>query len=396
MVRAKQSAEGVMASNSGLVSRVDAAVDAALAEKRLVGGVVLVALDGETVYARAAGMADREAGKPVTPDTIFRYASLTKPIVSAAAMAMLEDGAIGLDDPVTRYLPDFRPKLADGTEPVITLKHLLTHTSGLIYDFMMPPESPYHQTGISNGFDKPGVTMEEELARVAAWPLAFPPGTAWMYGVSTDVLGAVLQKAAGASLPEIVLAKVTGPLGMADTGFVPADPARLATAYKDGQPDPPRMAERDSVPFAVSPLNYAPDRYKDARSFPSGGAGMLGTAPDFLKFLEAVRQGGAPFLKPQSVKRLTENAIGDIPVILAGPGVGFSLGWAILTDPAAAAAATGVPNPRSVGTWSWGGVYGGSWFVDPGQRMSVVILTNTAIEGMAGALTVDVGAAVYG
>jgi CubicO group peptidase (beta-lactamase class C family) len=385
-----------MASDPGLGARVDAVVDAALAEKRLVGGVVLVAQDGETVYARAAGMADREAGRPVTLDSIFRYASLTKPIVSAAAMTMLEDGAIGLDDPVTRYLPDFRPKLADGSEPVITLKHLLTHTSGLTYDFMEAPESAYHQTGISNGFDKPGVTMAENLKAIGGWPLMFPPGAAWMYSVSTDVLGAVLEKAAAMSLPEIVLTKVTGPLGMADTGFVPADPARLATAYKDGLPEPPRMAERDSVPFAVSPLNYAPDRYKDPKSFPSAGAGMLGSAPDFLKFLEAVRQGGAPFLKPESVARLTQNAIGDTPVILAGPGVGFSLGWAILTDPAAAAAATGVPNPRSVGTWSWGGVYGGSWFVDPGKRMSVVILTNTAIEGMIGAVTAGVGAAVYG
>ena len=384
-----------MASDSGLSSRVDAAIDAALAEKRLVGGVVLVAKDGETVYARAAGMADREAGRPVQLDTIFRYASLTKPIVSAAAMALLEEGAIELDAPVTRWLPDFRPKLADGTEPTITLKLLLTHTSGLIYDFMMPPESPYHQTGISNGFNKPGVTMEQQLERVAAWPLAFPPGAAWMYGVSTDVLGAVLQKAAGASLPEIVLAKVTGPLGMADTGFVPADPARLATAYKDGQPEPPRMAERDSVPFAVSPLNYAPDRYKDPKSFPSAGAGMLGSAPDFLKFLETVRQGGSPILGQRGVRGLTENAI-DVPVVLAGPGVGFSLGWSILKDPAEAAAATGVPNPRSAGSWSWGGVYGGSWFVDPAQKLSVVILTNTAIEGMMGKVTADVGTAVYG
>jgi CubicO group peptidase (beta-lactamase class C family) len=385
-----------MTTDPGLTARVDAAVDAALAEKRLVGGVVLVARDGETIYARAAGAADREAGKPVGLDTIFRYASLTKPIVSAAAMAMLEDGVIGLDDPVTRYLPDFRPKLADGTAPVITLKHLLTHTSGLTYDFMEPPESAYHQAGISNGFDRPGVTMAENLARIAAWPLNFPPGSAWTYSVSTDVLGAVLETAAGVSLPEIVLAKVTGPLGMADTGFVPADPARLATAYKDGQPEAQRMAERDSVPFAVSPLNYAPDRYKDPASFPSAGAGMLGSAPDFLRFLEAVRTGGAPLLKPVSVQRLTENAIGDIPVPIVGPGVGFSLGWAILKDPAAASAATGAPAVRSAGTWSWGGVYGGSWFVDPARRLSVVVLTNTAIEGMIGALTVGVGEAVYG
>ena len=379
-----------MASDSGMVSRIDAVVDAALAEKRLVGGVVLVADDGETVYARAAGHADREAGAPVSLDTIFRFASLTKPIVSAATMALVEDGVIGIDDPVTRYLPDFRPKLPDGTEPVITIRHLLTHTSGLTYDFLEPAESAYHQAGISNGFDRPGVTMEQNLRAIAAWPLNFPPGAAWLYSVSTDVLGGVLEKAAGTTLPELVRRKVTAPLGMADTGFVPADPKRLATAYKDGQPEPQRMASRDSVPFAVSPLNYAPDRYQDPTAFPSGGAGMLGTATDFLTFLEAVRQGGAPILKSQSVKHLTENAIGDIPVILAGPGVGFSLGWSIMTDPAASG------SPRSPGSWSWGGVYGGSWFVDPARRLSVVVLTNTAIEGMAGTLSTGVGAAVYG
>jgi CubicO group peptidase (beta-lactamase class C family) len=381
-----------MAKDAGLGSRLDAVIDQALAEHKLVGGVVLVAKDGETVYARAFGDADREAGKPVSLDTIFRYSSLTKPIVSATAMSMLQDGLIALDDPVTKYLPDFRPKLADGSEPVITLRHLLTHTSGLTYDFMEPPESPYHAHGISCGFDKPGVTMAENLAKISDWPLNFPPGSAWNYSVSTDVLGAVLEKAGGATLPELVLARVTGPLGMTGTGFVPADPARLATAYADGQPAPVRMGERHSVPFAISPLNYAPDRYKDARSFPSGGAGMLGTGPDFLKFLETVRQGGAPILKPETVKLLTENQIGDIPIPISGPGTGFSLGWSILTDPAVSP----LPTPQSKGTWAWAGVYGNTWFVDPVKSMTVVIVTNTAIEGMSGATSTAIRDAVYG
>lgn len=381
-----------MTTDRGLQSRLDAVIDQALADSKLVGGVVLVARDGETAYARAFGYADREAGLPTQLDTVFRYASVSKPIVSAAALKLLEEGKLALTDPVTKFLPDFRPKLPDGTEPVITIKHLLTHTSGLTYDFLEEPDSAYHGAGISNGFDREGVAMDQNLRAIAAWPLKFPPGAAWLYSVSTDVLGAVMAEADGASLPDVVRRTVTGPLGLEHTDFVVKARARLSKPYADAQPEPVLMGERHSVPFAVSPLNYAPGRAFDATAFPSGGAGMVGTAPDFLKFLETIRRGGAPILKAQTVKLLTENQIGDIPVFIAGPGTGFSLGWAILTDPSVAPA----PTPQSKGTWSWGGVYGNSWFVDPVTATSVVTLTNTAIEGMSGATTTAIRDAVYG
>lgn len=379
-----------MAQDAELTQRVDAAVDAALAERRIVGGVVLVARGGETVYARAAGLADREAGKPVGLDTIFRYASLTKPMVSAAALALLEDGVIELDAPVTRYLPDFRPRLADGAEPVITLRHLMTHTSGLTYDFMEPPESAYHATGISNGFDVVGVSMADNLKRIVAWPLSFPPGAAWNYSVSTDVLGAVLAAATGSTLGDVVKAKVTGPLGLTDTGFKVTDPARLAVAYANDVVEPVRMDDGHLVPFAGSPLRYAPSRALSDNSFESGGAGMVGRADDYLKFLETLRTGGGAILKPESAALMARNAIGDIPVTIAGPGVGFSLGAGVQLDPAASG------SPQAPGAWNWGGVYGGSWFVDPTNEISVVVLTNTAIEGMVGGITLGVRNAVYG
>ena len=381
-----------MAQDAGLKSRVDTVIDQALGEKRLVGGVVLVAKGGETAYARAFGYADREAGLPTQLDTVFRYASLSKPIVSAAALKLLEEGKLALSDPVTKYLPAFRPKLPDGSQPVITLKHLMTHTSGLTYDFMEEPDSAYHGAGISNGFDREGVAMDENLAAIAAWPLKFPPGAAWLYSVSTDVLGAVMAEADGASLPDVVRRTVTGPLGLEHTDFVVKAPARLSLPYADAQPEPVLMGERHSVPFAVSPLNYAPGRAFDEKAFPSGGAGMVGTAPDFLRFLEAIRKGGTPILKPETVRLLAENQIGETPVPIVGPGYGFSLGWAILTDPAS----TALPTPQAKGTWSWGGVYGGSWFVDPANALSVVVLTNTAIEGMIGATPSAVREAVYG
>ena len=375
-----------------LKSRVDAVIDQALSDKRLVGGVVLVAKDGETAYARAFGYADREVGLPTELDTVFRYASLSKPIVSAAALKLVEEGKLALTDPVTKLLPAFRPKLPDGTEPVITIKHLLTHTSGLTYDFMEEPDSAYHGAGISNGFDREGVAMDANLKAIGAWPLKFPPGAAWLYSVSTDVLGAVMAEADGASLPDVVRRTVTGPLGLEHTDFVVKALGRLSKPYADAEGGPVLMGPTHSVPFAVSPLNYAPGRAFDATAFPSGGAGMVGTAPDFLKFLETIRKGGAPILKAETVKLLTDNQIGDTPVPIVGPGTGFSLGWAILKDPASAPA----PTPQSKGTWSWGGVYGGSWFVDPAKAISVVTLTNTAIEGMIGATTVAIRDAVYG
>lgn len=379
-----------MGIDSALAKRLDWVIDAALAEQRIVGGQILVARDGEVAYARAAGHADRESGAPMRRDTILRFASLSKPVVTAATLALAEDGVVDIDAPVTRYLPHFRPRMEDGSEPVITVRHLFTHTSGLTYDFMEPPESAYHGAGISNGFDAPGVAMEDNLARIVAWPLKFAPGAAWNYSVSTDVLGAVAAAAAGESLPKLVRRTVTGPLGMKDTDFVVVDPSRLGAAYADGEPAPVRMGERHQIPFAFSPLKYAPARNLDPGSFPSGGAGMAGTGDDYLTFLEAMRQGGGAALKPESAALMATNAIGDLPVVLTGPGYGFSLGAAILLDPAAA----GVP--QAAGTWSWGGVYGGSWFVDPVNRITVVILTNTAIEGMIGSFTIDVRNAVYG
>ena len=379
-----------MTIDSALVGRLDAVIDAALADQKIVGAVVLVARDGELAYGRAAGHADREAGAPMRRDTIVRFASLTKPIVSVAALALAEEGLLNLDDPVTRFLPDFRPKAADGTEPVITIRHLMTHTSGLTYDFMEPPESAYHVTGISNGFDVPGVAMDDNLARIAGWPLNFAPGAAWNYSVSTDVLGAVLAAASGESLPSLVRRKVTGPLGMSDTDFSAVDPSRLSAAYADAAPTPVRMGDRHTIPFAFSPLRYAPGRILDPASFPSAGAGMAGTADNYLTFLETIRLGGGAVLNPDSAALMSTNAIGDLPVVLMGPGYGFSLGAGVLLDPAAAGA------PQSAGSWSWGGVYGASWFVDPVHRTTVVILSNTAIEGMVGAFTIGVRDAVYG
>jgi CubicO group peptidase (beta-lactamase class C family) len=151
---------------------------------------------------------------------------------------------------------------------------------------------------------------------------------------------------------------------------------------------PVRMAASQPVPGNYNVIHFVPDRILDPASFPSGGAGMAGTAGDFLAFLEAVRKGGAPILSPASVRLLTENAIGTFDTGV--PGRGFSFGWSIAWDPAAAGA------PYSPGTWQWGGVYGHSWFVDPVRQLSVVAFSNTAVAGVDGAYPEAIRGAVYG
>jgi CubicO group peptidase (beta-lactamase class C family) len=373
-----------------LEARLDAVIDQAIGEERIVGTVVLVAEDGRIVYRRAAGFADREEGVPVREDTVFRFASLTKPIVSVAALALMEQGRLRLDSPVTDWIPWFRPKFGDDAEPVITVRHLMTHTSGLTYGFMELPDSQFHQAGISDGLDQPGLSMEENLRRIASVPLNHTPGRRWNYSVATDVLGEVIARSAGLPLPELVERLVTGPLGIRDTSFRVADGVRLAKAYGDGDPRPVPMSEPHRILFGRSAVLYSPARAFDETSFPSGGGGMVGTAPDFLTFLEALRTGGAPLLKPESVAALTTNAIGDHRVNAVGPGWGFGLGVAVLKDPVLA------ESPESTGTWRWGGAYGHSWFVDPAKRLSVVALTNTAVAGMNGPYPDGIRDAVYG
>ena len=367
-----------MTYQSNLAARVDAAVDKAIAEKRLVGAVVMIARDGALAYRRAAGLADREAERPMQEDDVFRLASVTKPFVAAAAMRLVEDGLIALDDPVTRFLPDFRPRLPSGETPTLTIHQLLTHTSGLGYGFQEAADGPYHRLGVSDGLAEPGLSIEENLRRLAAAPLHFAPGAAWRYSLAMDVIGAVVAKASGRTLPDFLRQAVLEPLAARDSGFVAAKDAQLVAAYRDGAPEPPRMSDDDAVPFLDGSIRFAPSRAFDPTSYASGGAGMNGTAHDVLRLLEAIRSGGAPILKPETVARMTAVQVEKIES--QEPGWGFGYGWAVLVDPSASG------TPQSKGALRWGGVYGHSWFVDPARALSVVALTNTAIEGMAGAV----------
>ena len=369
-----------------LAARLDPILDAALAEAKIVGAVVLVARRGALAYARAAGQSDRETGRAMSLDTIFRASSLTKPIVTAAVLSLVESGVLGLDDPVIRWLPNFQPTF-EGQAPTITLRHLITHTAGLSYGFMQPDDGPYLKLGVSDGMDQPGLGFPEELRRISDAGLTFPPGGAWLYSVGMDVMGAVIEAATGRTLPEVVAERVTARLGMADTGFTVTDRARLAAAYADGAP-PVTMGATHTVPFAeLSGIKFAPDRIFDAASFPSGGAGMACTAPDMLAFLEAIRLGGGPVVSAETAGDMMTNQTGDLLIITSGPGWGFGFGGAVVLDPEPTA------SHLPAGAWTWAGVYGHSWFVDPASQTTFVLMTNTSTEGMSGLTARDLAAA---
>jgi CubicO group peptidase (beta-lactamase class C family) len=375
-----------------VLTRVQAAVQAALDAQRLVGAVVLVARDGELIHSQAAGLADREIARPMKLDTVFRLASVSKPIVSSAALVLVAQGRLDLDEDIERWLPEFQPRLPDGRPARITARQLLSHTAGLGYRFFEAgTDGAYARAGVSDGMDASGISLEENLRRIASVPLLYEPGTAWGYSLATDVLGALIQRVQGAPLSDVVRQLVTGPLGMADTDFFARNPQRVATAYVNDMPRPHRLAEGETVSAFEGAIGiaYSPARIFDPEAFPSGGAGMAGTAEDFLRLLESLRRGGGALLPSDLIAEMGRDQTGGYELPNA-PGFGFGLGFSVLRDPGLAA------TPESEGTWRWGGAYGHAWFVDRAQGLSVVALTNTLYEGMSGRFVTELRDAVYG
>ncbi|ATV45352.1 serine hydrolase domain-containing protein [Pectobacterium brasiliense] len=380
------------ASTASLSARIQAVVQQALDDGRLVGAVVLVARNGELIHQQAAGWADWESARPMALDAIFRLASVSKPIVSVAALALVAQGRLDLDEDIIRWMPTFQLRLADGSPARVTARQLLSHTAGLGYRFFEThADGPYAQAGVSDGMDASGISLAENLRRIASVPLQYVPGEGWGYSLATDVLGALIERIYGTSLGEAVRQLVTDPLGMHDTGFVVRDPSRLTIAYVNDTPQPHRLTEGEIVsPFeGAIGIAYSPARICDPQAFPSGGAGMAGTAGDLLRLLEALRKGGGAPLPDVLIEEMEHDQTQGLELPNA-PGCGFGLGFSVLRDPLLAG------SPESSGTWRWGGAYGHSWFVDRTQGLSVVAFTNTMYEGMSGSFVTELRDAVYG
>ncbi len=366
--------------------RLNEVIDRFLDSGKVTGTVVLAYQHGGPLFRRAAGFADREASKPVAFDTIFRLASVTKPIVAATALAMSDDGLMSLSDRVADHLPWFRPKTKDGGAADITVHQLLTHTSGLTYDLaleLLPADQ-----AINCGLLNTDLDYEGNFSRHNAVPLAFPPGTQWAYSFATDILGAVIAKVQGGTLEEAVVAHVAGPLGMADTRFHVTDTERLAVPYADAALAPVRMTD----PYFAAEdtgwtVGFSPSRIFNGRAFQSGGAGMAGTADDILLFLEALRTGGKSVLRTEPVQAGLSNRIGKL---ISDPGCSFGYFGAVVEDPIEAM------TPQSAGTVRWGGVYGHNWFIDPAEGLTVLSMTNNALEGCTGEFPDRIVKAVYG
>ncbi len=344
--------------------------------RQLAGSVALVARRGKLVYYEAFGQQDREARSPMHTDSIFRIASQSKAIVTTAAMILVEQGKLGLNDPVARYIPEFGqatvavPKDGGGYDVVkvkrpITVRDLMTHTSGLSYG-TGPAADAWQKAGITGYyFADRNEPIGATVARMASLPLDAQPGEKWIYGYSIDVLGAVVEKASGKPLDELVRASILVPLGMTDTAFyLPKDKrGRLTAVY----------ARNGNAPITRAPNEGAAGQgaYVDGprKSF-SGGAGLLSTAGDYARFLEMMLEDGqldgTRLLSRKTVELMTTDHLHGIPFNL---GQGFGLGFSVVKDVGARG------EPGSVGEFGWGGAYHSTYWVDPVEKLVVVYLT---------------------
>lgn len=346
-------------------------------QERLPGVAALVLRDGRVVYHEAVGHRDRETNAPMGTDAIFRIASQTKAIVSVGIMILQEEGELLLSDRLSTYIPEFadvtvaEPREGGGYEVVeaerpITLRHLLTHTAGVGYG-AGPGGERWSEAGITGWyFGHRNEPIQETVKRMADLPFPSQPGEAWVYGYSTDILGAVIEVASGMPLNEFLRARIFEPLKMVDTHFYlpPEKRNRLATVYN--LPQGESLSRAPAGPGMQTQGQYAEG---PRRSF-SGGAGLLSTTRDYARFLQMLLNGGelegARILSPKTVALMTSDHVGDL---YGGEGMGFGLGFRVRLE----LGASGLPG--SVGDFGWGGAYHSTYWVDPVENLVVVYLT---------------------
>jgi CubicO group peptidase (beta-lactamase class C family) len=368
------------------IDRLDHVWQEAVLQGLPVGGEILISQHGNRLYHAATGWMDREQSRPMVKGVPFRLASLTKLVTSVVAMKLIEKGRLSLDTSVSSVLPFFKPALANGATPPVLMRHLLTHTSGLSYGFEQPAGNAYEQAGISDGLDLPAHDLEENLFRLGAVSLQFEPGSQWQYSLATDVLGWVIGQIEGDALPNIVKREVTVPLGMHNTSFHISNASLLATPYlQSGR----RMAGNEILPVGCGFARLATERATVSDAWHSAGAGLVGTAEDYHRLLECLRQGGGPVLSAESTALLLANSTGNMTIGARNAGWGHGLGCLILADPERAQRREGA------GSWSWFGLYGSYYWVDPQAGLSLVMLTNTAGEKIWGTLAEKILTTLY-
>jgi CubicO group peptidase (beta-lactamase class C family) len=360
------------------LERIDEAFNGYVKDNKLPGSVILVSRKGKVAYYKAFGYRDLEAKSAMTKDAIFRIASQTKAIVSTGIMILQEEGRLLIQDPLSKYLPEFKETVvaqqkADGgyevvkaTRP-ITLRDLLTHTAGIGYGMGIAADQ-WKMAGLQGWYfadrDEP---VAETIKRMAALPMDAQPGTKWVYGYATDILGVVIERASGMPLDQFLKERIFTPLAMNDTYFyLPKDKAtRLTKVYA------PKEGQSLVAAPAAGTMDSQGAYVEGPRKSFSGGAGLLSTTRDYYLFLQMLANGGElngkRILSRHTVALMTSNHLSD--EVTFRPGEGFGLGFSVLED-------VGVRgNPGSTGEFGWGGAYGSTYWVDPAEDLVVVYFT---------------------
>jgi len=360
------------------LARIDRLLQQYLDQNRIAGAVALVLHDGKPVYERAVGWSDKEAGRRMTTSTVFRIASQSKAFTSTAILALVEEGKIGLNEPVGHFIPTFTSttvavKSDSGIATVparraITIQDLLTHTAGISYGTESHVAALYAAKGLGPAAGNGWYTADKEepicetMERLGTLPFVAQPGEAFVYGYNTDILGCVVEKASGMPLDEFVRTRITEPLGLKDTRFYlpPAERDRLAAVYSSGP---------DGLIVRAPEGSKGQGSYVDGprKSF-SGGAGLTSTAHDYARFLETIRKGGAlggvRILAPRTVDLMTTNQSG---MLHSTTGLGFGLGFETVDR-------YGASGMAGVGAFGWGGAYGTTYQVDRQSRTVIVLM----------------------
>lgn len=359
------------------LARIDRLLQQYVDQNKIAGAVALVLHDGKPVFERAVGWSDKEAGRRMTGSTVFRIASQTKAITSTAVLALVEEGKIGLNEPVGHFIPTFTKTnvaVQNGSEltmvpakRAITIQDLLTHTAGISYGTAKHVAGLYEAKGLGPAAGNGWYTADKEepicetMERLGTLPFVAQPGEAFVYGYNTDILGCVVEKASGMPLDEFIRTRITAPLGLKDTRFFipPAERDRLAAVYSSGP---------DGLIVRAPEGSKGQGSYVDGprKSF-AGGAGLTSTAHDYARFLEMIRNGGAlggvRILSPRAVDLMTSNQSGTLH---SATGLGFGLGFETVDR-------YGASGMAGVGAFGWGGAYGTIYQVDR-QSHTVIVL----------------------
>ena len=365
--------------SSERLERITTLVQHGIDEKRIAGAVTLVARRGHIAWLKAQGMQDREASKPMPTDALFRICSMSKAITSLAVMMLYEEGEFLLDDPVSKYIPEFKnpkvlvkpasgPSYSIPAKREITIRNLLTHTSGMTYPWNDDLGQMYKDAKVADGLSQYDGTIGDSVKRLAGLPLLFNPGERFEYSLGVDVLGYLVEVISGQTFNDFLHTRVFEPLGMHDTYFYPPEDKlnRLATAYTwyPGK----GLARFPDTPIVEGPFSYSADYpSRGPKKLYSGGAGLCSTAEDYARFCQLMLDGGKVgnkrLLSRKSVELMTHDQLGKIDGNQA-----FGLGFGIL----------GVKGPLaelgSPGEYNWGGFFYTSFSIDPTEQMITVFM----------------------